>query len=61
MSSFISKDTKTLADFDLAVGHESFEDGGQAEHTPKSRHVIGKLKSETEKNQFSSQHSNHHS
>ncbi|CAF2343396.1 unnamed protein product [Brassica rapa] len=44
MSSFISKDTKTLADFDLAVGHESFEDGGQAEHTPKSRHVIGKLK-----------------
>ncbi|CAN6872561.1 unnamed protein product [Brassica oleracea] len=44
MSSFISKDTKTLADFDLAVAHENFEDGGQDEHTPKSRHVIGKLK-----------------
>ncbi|CAN7034644.1 unnamed protein product, partial [Brassica oleracea var. botrytis] len=38
------KATKTLADFDLAVVHENFEDGGQAEHTPKSRHVIGKLK-----------------
>ena len=52
MSSFISKDTKTLADFDLAVAHENFEDGGQDEHTPKSRHVIGKLKSETEKINF---------
>ncbi|KAH0860616.1 hypothetical protein HID58_088877, partial [Brassica napus] len=32
--------TKTLADFDLAVVHENFEDGGQAEHTPKSRHEV---------------------
>ena len=45
----ILKKIKTLADFDLDVAHENFEDGGQAEHTPKSQHVIRKLKSETKK------------